>query len=81
MDNGIVEFTLNDLLNYIKPVHLVLVVLIVLLLAIWFSSAVVFHLNTYREYREKTVFAERTYLSGVTVLFSLAFIFLILFSI
>lgn len=68
------SFSVNDILNYVKPVHLEVVVTLVFLFALIFSIIILFHLNKYKDYSPITILVKSFYLLGIIVLVLLAFI-------
>lgn len=71
--NNPVAFSINDILDYIQPIHLEVFVTFVFLFALVFSIIILFHLNKYKDYSPITILIKIAYLLGIIILFLLAF--------
>jgi len=72
-------FSINNILDFIKPQYVVIFFFLVLFIVIIFISIILFHFKTYREYNPFTIKARSVFLFGLILLFILAIYFLIMF--
>jgi len=80
MVEGIIKFSVNDMLNYVKPVYLESIFALVFIIVLVISLAILYHLNKYREHNPVTIIVELVYLFGIISLFFLAFSCVVLYS-
>jgi len=73
-------FSASSIIDYIRPAYLWLFFLIVLVIVFIFTKIILFHLNKYKDYSPLTDLAQRVFRMGMMILYILAAIFLILFS-
>jgi len=78
--NNPIAFSISNLLNYIQPVYLEVILTLVFIFVLIFSIIILFHLNKYRDYNPVTILVEILYLLGIIIFFSLSFICVNLYS-
>jgi hypothetical protein len=65
-------FSINDILNYVKPAYLEVTITIVFFIALGFSIVILFHLNKYKDSNPMISIIKILYLLGIIALFLVA---------
>lgn len=81
MSDSSINISLGSLLDKVKPLHLGLLFVMAASVSILVSIAVLYHFNKYRNYSPVTILAEIIYVLGIVLLFVIALVYLVLFSI
>jgi hypothetical protein len=73
-------FSPDYVISYVRPLYLWIFFLAVLVIVFIFSKIIIFHLNKYKEYSPLTNLAQKIFNLGMIILYILAVICVILYT-